>query len=54
MGWAGNVASRGVMTNAYEILFVKPEGKRPPGRRRRRWEDDIGIDLREIAWKGIS
>jgi len=30
----------------------KPEGKRPSGRPRRRWEDNIRIDLREIEWKG--
>jgi hypothetical protein len=34
----------------YKVLVGKPEGKRPLGRRRSRWEDWIGIDLREIGW----
>jgi hypothetical protein len=38
------------MRNAYNILFGKPEGKRPLGRPRRRWEDNIRLDLREIEW----
>jgi hypothetical protein len=36
--------------NAYRILLRKPEGKRPLGRPRRRWVDNIKIDLREIEW----
>jgi hypothetical protein len=36
--------------NAYRILVGKPEGKRPLGRPRRRWVDNIKIDLREIEW----
>jgi hypothetical protein len=32
----------------------KPEEKRPPGRPRRRWEDNINMDLREIGWGGVS
>jgi hypothetical protein len=36
--------------NAYMILVGKPEGKRPLGRPRRRWVDDIKMDLREIEW----
>jgi hypothetical protein len=32
----------------------KPEGKRPPGRPRRRWEDNIKIDLTEIGWGGMD
>jgi hypothetical protein len=36
--------------NAYRILARKPEGKRPLGRSRRRWEDNITMDLREIGW----
>jgi hypothetical protein len=36
------------MTNAYNILVGKPEGKRPLGRPKHRWEDNIRIDLREI------
>jgi hypothetical protein len=36
--------------NAYSILVGKPEGKRPLGRPRRRWVDNIKMDLREIGW----
>jgi hypothetical protein len=39
--------------NAYNILVVKPEGKRPLGRHRRRWED-TRMDLMEIGWKGVN
>jgi hypothetical protein len=35
--------------NAYRLLVGKPEGKRPPGRRRRRWVDNNEIDLGEIG-----
>jgi hypothetical protein len=40
----------GEMRNAYRILVGKPEGKRPLGRPRRRWVDNIQIDLGEIGW----
>jgi hypothetical protein len=39
---------------AYGILVGKPEGKRPLGRPRRRWEDNIRMDLREIGWRGMD
>jgi hypothetical protein len=42
----------GETRNAYRILVGKPEGKRSLGRRRRRWVDDIKIELREIGWDG--
>jgi hypothetical protein len=38
----------------YKVLVGKPEGKRPLGRRRRRWEDGIGMDLREIGLEGVD
>jgi hypothetical protein len=40
--------------NAYRILVVKPEGKRPLGRFRRGWVDNIKTDLTEIRWGGID
>jgi hypothetical protein len=40
--------------NAYKILLGKPEGKRPLGRPRRRWVDNIKMDLREIRWDGVD
>jgi hypothetical protein len=42
----------GETRNAYRILVGKPEGKRPLGRPRRRWVDNIKRDLREIGWDG--
>jgi hypothetical protein len=44
----------GEMRNAYRILVIKPEEKRPLGRPRRRWVDNIKIDLREIGWDGMG
>jgi hypothetical protein len=44
--WAEHVARMGGKRNAYRILVGKPEGKRPVGRSRRRWMDNIKIDLR--------
>jgi hypothetical protein len=48
MSLAGHVARRGEKRNAYKILAGKPEGRRPLGRPRSRWEDNIRMDLREI------
>jgi hypothetical protein len=44
----------GEKRNAYRILVGKPEGKRPLRRRRRRWVDNIKMDLREIGLDGID
>jgi hypothetical protein len=44
----------GETRNAYMILVGKPEGKRPLGRPRRRWVDNIEIDLRDIGWYGME
>jgi hypothetical protein len=46
---AGHVARMGETRNAYRILVEKPEGKRPLGRPRRRWVDNIKMDLREMG-----
>jgi hypothetical protein len=48
MRWAGHVARMGKTRNAYRILVGKPEGKRPLGRLRRRWVENIKMDLEEI------
>jgi hypothetical protein len=45
MIWAGHVACIGAKRNAYRILLGKPEGKKPLGRPRRRWENNIKMDL---------
>jgi hypothetical protein len=52
--WAGHVARMGKERNVYRVLMGKPEGKRPLGRPRRRWEDGIRMDLREIDWGGVD
>jgi hypothetical protein len=54
MRLAGHVARMGETRNAYRILVGKPEGKRPLGRPRRRWVDNIKTDLREIGWDGMD
>jgi hypothetical protein len=52
--WAGHVARIGEKRTAYRILVGKPEGKRPLGRPRRRWVDNIKMDLRETGWDGMD
>jgi hypothetical protein len=49
MRWAGHVARMGEGRGVYRVLVGRPEGKRPLGRPRRRWEDNIKLDLREIG-----
>jgi hypothetical protein len=49
MRWAGHVARMGEERSVYRVLMEKPEGKRPLGRPRRRWEVGIRMDLREIG-----
>jgi hypothetical protein len=44
----------GEKRNAYRILVGKPEGKRPLGRFRRRWADNIKMDPRKIGWDGVD
>jgi hypothetical protein len=50
MRWAGIVACIGEGRNVYRVLVGKPEGKRPLGRPRGRWEDGLKMDLTEIGW----
>jgi hypothetical protein len=54
MRWAGHVARMGDERKVYRISVVKPEGKRSLGRPRRRWEDGIRMDLREIGWGSVE
>jgi hypothetical protein len=51
---AGHVARMGEKTNVYRLLVGKPEGKRPLGRPRRRWINNIKMDLLEIEWDGVD
>jgi hypothetical protein len=52
--WRHNFYVFAGIQNAYRILVGKPEGKRPLGRPRRRWVDNIKMDLREIGWDGMD
>jgi len=52
--WAGHVVRMEEMRNAYKILVGKSEQKRPLGRPRRRWEDNIRMHLKEIGWECVE
>jgi hypothetical protein len=54
MRWAGHVARMGKGRGVYRVLVGRPEGKRSLGRPRRRWEDNIKMDLREIGIDGAN
>ena len=59
MRWAGHVARMGEGKGVCRVLVVKPEGKRPLGRLRRRWVDNIKMDLQEVGcgymdWIGLA
>jgi hypothetical protein len=51
---AGHVARMGEERKVYRVLMGKPEGKRPLGRPRRRWEDGIRMDLRDTGWGSVE
>ena len=50
MRWARHVARMGDSRGAYMVLVGRPEGKRPLGRHRLRWNDNIKIDLQDMGW----
>jgi hypothetical protein len=54
MRWTGHVARMGELRGAYNILVGRPEGRRPLGRPRRRWEETIKMDLREIGFGDVD
>jgi hypothetical protein len=54
MRCAGHVARMAKKGNAYKTMVRKPEGKTPLGRPRRKWVDNIKLDLREIGWGGMG
>jgi hypothetical protein len=54
MRWAGHVARMGGERKVYKVLVGKPEGRRPLGRPRRRWEDGARMDLRETGLGGVD
>ena len=54
IGWAGRVARMGEKRGVYRVFVTKPEGKRPIGRTRRRWEDNVKMDLQEVEREGVD
>jgi hypothetical protein len=54
MRWAGHIARKKKGRGVYRVLVGKPEGKRPLGRPRCRWEDNIRIDLQEVGCGGMD
>jgi hypothetical protein len=54
MRWAGHVTRTGEKRNAYRLLVGKPKGKRPLGRPRRRWMDNIRMALGEVRWSDVD
>jgi hypothetical protein len=54
MGWAGHVSRMGEKRGAYRIFVGRPEGRRPLGRPRRRWEVNIKMDLRDAGWVDMN
>jgi hypothetical protein len=54
MKWAGHVARTGEKRNAYRLLVGKPERRRPLGRPRRRWVDNIEMNLVEVVWGDVD
>jgi hypothetical protein len=54
MRWAGHVVRMGEGRGIYRVLVGRSEGKRPLGRLRRRWEDNIKMDLRETGIDGAN
>ena len=54
MKWAGLAARTGERRGVYRVLAGKPELKRPLGRHRRRWDDNIKMDLQEVRCGGMD
>jgi len=54
MRWAGNVARMRERRNVYRVLVGNPEAKRPLGKSRRRWEDNIKMDLQDVGCDGMD
>jgi hypothetical protein len=54
MRWAGHMARMGEGRGVYRVLVGRPEGKRPLGRPRHSWEDNVKIDIREIGIDGAN
>ena len=54
MRWAGHVGGMGERRGVYRVLVGKPDGRRPLGRPRRRWEDNMTMNLQEVGCGGMD
>jgi hypothetical protein len=54
MRWAGHVTRKGEKRSVYRLLVGNPEGRRPPRRPRRRWLDNIRMDLADMGWGDVD
>jgi hypothetical protein len=54
MRWERHIVCMGEKRSMYRVLVGKPEGKRPLGRPRCRWEDNIKVDLQEVGCEGVD
>jgi hypothetical protein len=54
MRWASHITRRGEKRNAYRLLVEKLGGERPLGRRKRRWVDNIRMDIGEVGWGDVD
>jgi hypothetical protein len=54
MRWAGHVTQMGERNGVYRVLVGKPEGKRPHGRPKSRWQDNIKMDLQQVGCGGMD
>jgi hypothetical protein len=54
MRWAGHVARMGARRGVYRVLLERRTGTRPLAKQRRRWEDDINMDLQEVGWGDVD
>ena len=54
MRWVGHIAHIGERRGIFQVLVGKPEGKRPLGRLRHRWEDNIKMELQEVGCAGMD
>jgi hypothetical protein len=54
MRWAGHIARMGERRGLCRVLVGKPEGQRPFGRHRRRWEENIKMDFKEVEWRRMG
>ena len=54
MGWPGHVVRKGNRRGAYRVLVRRREGKRPLGKPRRRWVNNVNMDLQSVRWGSLD